>query len=115
MKDPGLGEPVVDELLCSLPLKAVLLATSPERAQPEARDVLEKCTKCRPVSRDGMVGKVTFDNLRQPLPLLRDRLVHASPQLLLDFFELCPQSFALGFPPNDELSPTAATADQGKA
>ncbi len=115
MKDPGLGEPFVDELLCSPPLKAVLLAASPERAQPEALDVLEKCTECRPVSRNGMVGKVAFDNLRQPLTLLGDRLVHASPQLLLDFFELRPQSFALGFPPDDELSPTAATADQGKA
>ena len=114
MKDLGFGEPFVDEPLCSPPLEAILLAASPERAQPEAHDVLEKCTECRPVCRDGMVGKVAFDNLPQPLTLFRDRLVHASPQFLLDFFELCPQSFALGFPPDDELPPTATTANQGK-
>ncbi|MGI9504881.1 MAG: hypothetical protein ACR2RE_17690, partial [Geminicoccaceae bacterium] len=64
---------------------------------------MEECTKHPSVGRDRMVGKVAFDNLSQPSPLFRDRLVHASPQLLLDFFELRPQSFALGFPPDDEV------------
>ena len=77
MKDAWFGEPVVSEFLYPFPRKAVLLTAAPQRAQPEALDVVEKRTQGPTIGRYGMVAKIAFDNLRQPSALFRDRLMHA--------------------------------------
>ena len=115
MKDTRFGEPVVDKLRCPPPLETILLASSPERLHPKALNVVEECTKHPSVGRDGMVGKVTVDDLPQPLALFRDWLVPASSQLLLDLLELGPQPVAPGLPSDDEVAPTAPSADQCNA
>ena len=114
MKDPRFGEPVIRQLLCPPPREAILLATPPKRAHPKALDVVAEHTKDRSICRDGMVGKIAVDDLPQPLALFRDRLVPASSQLLLDVFELGPQSIATGlFRRMTKLPKATATADQG--
>ena len=90
MKDPRFGEPVVDKLRCPPPFEAILLASSPKRLHPKALNVMKERTENPSVGRDGMVGKVAFDNLSQPSPLFGDRLVSTSSQFPLDLFELSP-------------------------
>ena len=115
VKDPWFGEPVVDKLRCPPPLETILLASSPERFHPKALNVVEECTKHPSVGRDRMVGKVASDDLSQPSPLFRDRLVSTSSQFPLDLFELGPQAIAPGLPSDDEIPKATATAYQGEA
>src|SRR3954466_13226233 len=98
VKDPGLGEIVVGQLLDPIPCRVVLLTAVPERAPPEAGDLVPEGRECPNVGGHRMVGEVAGDDLFQPFPLLGDRLVHPSPQLLLDLLELCRHAVPAGFP-----------------
>src|SRR6202022_3529628 len=51
---------------------AVLLATPPQRAQPDALHIVVECSQCRAVSRHGMIGEEASDHLLEPGPLLGD-------------------------------------------
>jgi hypothetical protein len=79
VKDLGLQEKVIGQLCDPLPCEVVLLTAAPQRAQPEARDMVAKGAECREVSRHGVVGKVAPYDLRQSTPLFGDRLVHSPP------------------------------------
>src|SRR5215471_15320153 len=79
MKDFGLREKVIGRPLHPLPREAVLLTAAPQRAQPEALDMVDEGVECRKVGRHGIVGKVAPNDLRQPTPLFGDRLVHSPP------------------------------------
>src|SRR5262249_36702850 len=57
---------------------------------------------------NGVIGEKASDDLRQPTPLHGDRLVHAPPQLLLDFLELRSHAVTPGMAL--QLEPTAARA-----
>src|SRR5262245_26777758 len=76
MKDLGLREKVIGQLCHPLPRKPILLTASPQRAQPEALDMVAEGAECRVVCRHGMVCKIAPDDLCQPASLFRDRLVH---------------------------------------
>src|ERR1700730_16751863 len=71
--------------------------------------------ECRIIGRHGVIRKVSPYDLRQPTPLLGDRLVHSPPKLLLDLAELRPHAIASGFPPKLELALARAPADENKA
>jgi hypothetical protein len=88
MKDFRLREPVISDLLDPLPGDPTSLAASRKRAAPEVNHVMAECSdRCR-VGRHGVIGEIASDNLRQPAPLLGDRLVHPPSHFLLDLLEL---------------------------
>src|SRR5229473_913153 len=99
----------------SLPREAVLLATPPQRAQPDALHMIVECSQCRAVGRHGMIGEEASDHLLEPSPLLRDRLMHPPSQFLLDLPERCPHAIAPCCPFDKELSTAVAFTDEGKA
>src|SRR5215813_6423392 len=76
VKDLGLREEVIGQLCHPLPREAVLLTAAPQRAQPEALDMVAEGAECRGVERHGMIGVVAPYDLRQPAPLFGDQLVH---------------------------------------
>src|SRR6202142_1254133 len=99
----------------SLPGEAVLLATPPQRAQPDALHVIVECSQCRAVGRHGMIGEKASDPLLEPSPLLGDRLVHAPSQFLLDPPERWLHAIAPCCSFDKELPTAVAFTDEGKA
>jgi len=99
----------------SLPREAVLLATPPQRAQPDALHIIVECSQCRAVGRHGMIGEEASDHPLEPGPLLGDRLVHAPSQFLLDPPERCPHAIAPCCSFDKELPTAVAFTDEGKA
>ena len=83
MKDARSGEPVVRQSLHPLKRHPVPLAASPERSSPKVTDVVAEGLQCPKIRRHRVVVEETGDDLRQPSPLFRDRLMPAMTQLLL--------------------------------
>src|SRR5882672_9137037 len=96
MKDAGLWEEVVCQPFDPHPPCVILLAAPSKRASPEVADVEAEGGKRATVGRHRVVIEVPGDDLSQPFPLLRDRLMHAPSQLLFDFLELRPHAVATG-------------------
>jgi hypothetical protein len=68
MKDFGLREEVIGQLSNPLPREPVFLTASPQRAQPEAPDMVAEGAECRKVGRHSVVREVAPNDLRQPAP-----------------------------------------------
>src|SRR3979411_171154 len=96
MKDTGFGEPVVGQPRDTFPGCAVFLAASPQRSLPEFGDEEAERGQRPTVGRHGMIVEVALDDLSQPFPLDRDRLVPALPQPLPDCLLACPPSGGAG-------------------
>src|SRR3954469_24842032 len=75
MKDPRLGEKLVDQLRHARPHQVRLLTAPAEAAMPEDGDVVMECADCRAVCRHGVIGEIPGDDLPEPFPGLRDRHV----------------------------------------
>src|SRR3954453_18705255 len=114
VKDPGLGEVVVGYFQDPFPRRSVLLASAPERTPPQADDMEPEGSECLDVGRHRVVGEVAGDDLLQPVPLFRDRLVQSPPHLLLDLLELCRHAVAAGFPVDPEVAPSRGAAEEGE-
>src|SRR4030088_3403032 len=99
----------------SLPREAVLLATTQQRAQPDALHIIVECSQCRAVGRHGMIGEKASDHPLEPGPLLGDRLVHAPAQFLPDPPERCPHAIAPCCSFDKELPTAVAFTYEGKA
>jgi len=82
---------------------------------PEFGDEEAECSQRLIVGRHGMVVEVALDDLSQPFPLDRDRLVPALPQLLFDGLQLRPHAVSPGFPLEEELAPTRLATDKSEA
>src|SRR3982074_1267564 len=115
MKDSRLREPVGGQPVHPLPREAVLLATPPQRSQPDALHVIVDCSQRSSVGRHCVIGEEASDHLLEPSPLLRDRLMHPPSQFLLDLPERCPHAIAPCCPFDKELSTAVAFTDEGKA
>src|SRR5258708_358171 len=115
MKGIRFREPIFGQLRDLLPRRAVFLTASPERSLPEFGDEEAECSQRLIVGRHGMVVEVALDDLSQPFPLDRDRLVPALPQLLFDGLQLRPHAVAPGFPLEEELAATRLAADKAEA
>jgi hypothetical protein len=63
MKDSRGREPVVGQLPHSVPRHAMFLTAPPQRAQPDALDVVPECFQRLPVGRDGVIGEEASDDL----------------------------------------------------
>src|SRR5258705_3734084 len=105
-------EPIFGQLRNLLPSRAVFLTASPERSLPEFGDEEAECSQRPTVGRHGVIVEVALDDLSQPFPLDRDRLVPALPQLLLDGLQLRPHPVSPGFPLEEELAPTPLATDK---
>src|SRR5262249_1595066 len=70
---------------------------------------------CPSVGRHGVIGEVAGDDAREPSPLLRDRLVHASLQVLLDLSKLRPHAVPSALPFDLEFAGAGFAADEGEA
>src|SRR4051812_22213966 len=114
MKDPGLGEKLVGHFQDPLPRRSVLLTAAPERTPPQADDMEPEGSECLDVGRHRVIGEIAGDDLLQPLPLIRDRLVHSSPQFLRDLLEFRRLAVAAGFPVDPEVAPSRGAADEGE-
>src|SRR3979490_594568 len=115
MKDIRFREPIFGQLRDLLPSRAVFLASSPERSLPEFGDEEAECSQHLTVGRHGMIVEVALDDLSQPFPLDRDRLVSALPSLLFDGLQLRPRAVSPGFPLEQELAATRLATDKGEA
>src|SRR6516162_7308168 len=96
MEDDWFREPGVHQLRHLCPRDPIFLASTPQRMQPKVSDVVPEHRQCAAVGRHCMVVEVAADDPSQPLPLLGDRLVHASPHLLFDHLELRPHAVPPG-------------------
>src|SRR3954469_11974372 len=114
MKDPGLGEKLVGYFQDPLPHRSVLLTAAPESTPLQADDMAPEGSECLDVGRHRVVDEVAGDDLLQPVPLFRDRLVQSSPHLLLDLLELRHHAVAAGFPVDPEVAPSRGAADEGE-
>ena len=114
MKDFGLREEVSGQLFHPLPREPVFLTAAPQRAQPNTPDMVTEGAECREIGRHGMIDEVAPNDLRQPEPLIGDRLVHPPSQLLLDLREFCPHSVTPGLPLKQELTLARASADENE-
>jgi len=115
MKDARSGKPVVSQFRHPIPREAVLLAAAPERSTPEVGHVMPKRRERPTVCGYRIISEMACNDLLQPVTLIRDSLVHSSPQLRLDFVELRLHAVAAGLSLKLEKSPARFTADEGEA
>jgi hypothetical protein len=94
-------QPLLRELVDPVPPGAVLLAASRQRAHPEHHDVVPERCQGIGVGRHCVIGKEACHHLPQPLSLAGDRIVHPTPELLLDLPHLGPFPVASG-PPKEQ-------------
>src|SRR5262245_2222960 len=115
MEDDRLGKPVVRQLGHPRPRDPILLAATPQRAPPQVSDVMPEYLQCSVIGRHCVIVEVAADDLPQPFPLNRDRLVHALAHLLFDHLELRPHAVRPGLPFDLEFARPGLAADEGEA
>jgi hypothetical protein len=115
MKDSRVREPVGGQPVHRRPREAVLLATPPQRAQPDTLHVVVECSQRSSVSWHCVIGEEAADHMLEPGPLLGDRVMHSLSQLLLDLPKRCPHAIAPCDPFDKELPTAVAFTDEGKA
>jgi len=96
------------------PLGAVLLAASPEPTPLEVHHMVSECNQTLGVGRYSVVVVVTANYPSQLYSLLRNGVVHASPQGFLDLVKLGPHSVSPSLPMKQEVATSTATADVSK-
>jgi hypothetical protein len=89
-----------------LPCHTMLLASAPQRAQPEIFDVIAKGANRTVVGGDCVVRKVPLNHLLEPFPLLWNRFMQTPSECVLDLPEGRPHAIPAGLPL--ELESTAA-------
>src|SRR5260370_40373745 len=94
--------------------RRILLATPPQRAQPNTLNVVVECFQRSSVGRHCVVGEEASDDLLDPSPLLGDWLMHPPSQLVLDLPERCPHAIAPCYPLHEELPTAVAFTDEVK-
>ena len=115
VENARLGKKVGGQRFNPFPRKAVLLTAPPKDASPEADRVEPERPQCRKICWHCVIGEKAGDDLPQPLPLVRDRLVHALSQFPLDLLELRPHAVSPGPPLEKKTALAGFAADQGEA
>src|SRR5215467_3364359 len=84
MKDTRFWEPLVNQPVHASPVETRQLAASDEHPMPAFGDLGPECHERATVRRHRVVIEVAAHDIPKPLPLNRDRLVHAPSHLLFD-------------------------------
>ena len=94
MKDFRPGKPLCSETSQVLPRNPVFLATSLEYSQPAFAHFTSKALEASGVARNSVIVEVALYNPPQPFPDVRQRLMHAHPELVLHLFQLGQESLS---------------------
>ena len=87
MQHSGPGQIMSHESLEPLPRPPAALTAPPQRASPVPRDPLPERFESWQVARNCVIAEVSTDNLPQPVPSFRNRLVYAPAQFHSDTAE----------------------------
>src|SRR5580693_1577209 len=98
MTDSRQRQPASDETPHAIPKNAAVLAPPRQRAMPRPADSESKQRQRRLVHGHSVVAKVSTHNRPQPLALLGDGFVHASPKLGFHLIQLRLQPFPYRLP-----------------
>src|SRR6266852_714214 len=93
MRHAGGRQPPIRQAVHALPVQAGALAAAPQRLVPVPCHLGAERRHRLAVAGHGVVSAVPSHHAAQPPPLLRDRLMHALPQLVLDLCQLRPHPF----------------------
>ena len=115
MDNTRFREPLVNQLLHPSPVEFLHIAASGKDPMPTLGDLGSEYRECPKVGRDCMIIEVASNDVPQPLPLYRDRLVHALPHRRFDHPQLRLQAVTPGLPLKLEFALTGFTADEGEA
>src|SRR6266511_2360080 len=115
MRDAGRWEPSRRDAVHALPVQAVALAAAPKLRAPVPGYLCPEGPDRSAVAGHGVVGAVPSHHAPQPAPLLGDRLMPASRQLLLDLAELRPHPLRVGDALERETSAPVLRADMREA
>src|SRR6266446_8162487 len=98
MHDVDAGNPPAHQSLHTLPVHVVPLASAAQGLPPVPGNPISEGLKPIPVAGNRVIVEVALHDRPQPLPRLRNRIVHALPQLLPDFLQLCARPLAYRLP-----------------
>src|SRR3974390_2229108 len=94
MKNTRPRNPAVSQLLHPRPRQMMFLAPMDQHRPPEPDHPIAECGQTVSVSGYRVVVEVALDDRPKPFAGLRYRFMHPSAELLLDFQQLGPHSFA---------------------
>jgi len=114
MTDERFWEPVISQLLHPDPCHRILLAASSKRPPPKIRDIVPEHPQRRAIVRHGVIVEETGNDLPQPFPLFRDRLMQSPSQLLFYHLQSCLHAVPSGSSLDDEFTPAGFAADEGE-
>src|SRR5262245_12961635 len=115
MKDTRFWEPLVNQPGHASPVETRQLAASGEHPMPAFGDLGPECHERSTVRRYCVVIEVAAHDIPKPLPLYRDRLVHAPSHLLFDHPQLRPHAVPPGLPFDLKFALASLSADEGEA
>ena len=91
MENTRLREPSVLKLPHSRPVQVMFLTATNENLSPQPRHPEAEYAEATEIARYCVVVEVALYHRFEPFSSLRDRIMHAQPELLLDFSQLHPQ------------------------
>ena len=94
MEHPRLRKPTVHQPHHSRPAQVMLLATAAQDLPPEPSHPIAEYAEAFRVSRYRVVVEVALDDRAKPLPGKRHWFMHSLAELLFDYCQLGPHSFA---------------------
>ena len=109
------GQPAGREFTQSVPVEAVALAALAQLGSPQPGQPVPKGPQAVEVSRYRVIVEVALHDRPEPLARVRDRIMPALAELLLEFPQLPPQAFADRLPLHGKLPPPVLPADMREA
>src|ERR1022692_1996109 len=102
MRDADAGNPPAHQSVHALPGDTATLAPAAQHLPPVPDSRIAERLKPFPVAGNRVIVEVALPDRPQPLPRLRNRIVHALPQLLPDFLQFRAHPLAYRLPLHGE-------------
>ena len=109
------GQPAGREFTQSFAVEAMALAAWAQLGSPQPGQPVAKEPQAVEVSRYRVIVEVALHDRPEPLARVRDRIMPALAELLLEFPQLPPQAFADRLPLHGKLPPPVLPADMREA
>ena len=109
------GQPAGREFTQSFAVEAMALAALAQLGSPQPGQPVAKEPQAVEVSRYRVIVEVALHDRPEPLARVRDRIMPALAELLLEFPQLPPQAFADRLPLHGKLPPPVLPADMREA